>query len=659
MTVRRPFAPTLNDLAPAFDWAYAYLEAYEAAPRVYSPFSREHRADCWLAMALLRMEIALLGITPTDDAADRVLRALKGLERLGEAEHSFQLDAHYLSTALQHWLSRAPDACDALVTQLREHTDGNIRYAVAAAAPTHRPAGVAALTHLARDGDDYVKQAALERLLKTHSVAFWQSTFTADPFAGQRPAVLKRLRGPVKVVCDVFAPRGHGKDVPPPPSDTDYADALAALPTRLLLDHARAVLGTTGRLHARAQVTLQALGRRPGTLDTVLSLVDAWGVEQGLTRSLAGYFRAAVDSPASNRVQCVLGLVRWAHRQEDPYQPSIHLWSLLHGAGLGTLWPAGRSLRPWVALLAELGAGSASTAVQESLKAIGIERLPKAFRAKMLEAWTEEDDDGDETSLVAFFDHHGAAALLSVPARRALVDRILTRRRSASAMTWALEQRLEGLYVPRRDGPMPVFQQRLYADPGLRAVVLSSQQLSGRFLELVRADLVAGRITRPDELKTAVRAIQYCSGELPWYFFAQRETQTPLSRAAEGSVEAPATASALTAAEWEMIRTLRPQCLCDEEGRLANQLDLFPKFPWEDRDRADFLTLLQSELGDEVSSDDDDIDTVGFLLDREWHPDFVPFARRIAPALQGHCGRIAGRVRKALTARLDALVADD
>ncbi len=656
--IARPFAPTLRDLASAFDWAYAYLEAYEAAPRAHSTLHRERRADCWLAMALLRMEIALLGITPTPDAADRVLRALKALERLGEADGLFQTDPRYLSAALQHWLLRAPDACDALVTQLREHTLGDIRYAVAAAAPTHRPVGIAALTHLARDGDDRVKQTALERLLKTHAVAFWQSAFAADPFAGQRPAGLKRLRGPVKVVCDAFAPRSLGNAQPPPPTDTDYAEALAALPTRLLLDHARAVLNATGDLHPRAPSTLLALGARPGTLDTVLALVEGWGLDHTFTRALEGYFRAVRGTAAAHRARCVLGLVRWAHRQEDPDRPSLQLWSLLHGAGLDALWPAGRSVRPWVDLVTELGAGSASTAVQESLKCIGTERLPKAFRARMLEAWTEDGDDGDETSLVAFFDHRGAAALLPARARGALVDRILTRRRSTTAMAWALEQRIEGLYVPRRDGPMPMFLQRLYADPGLRAVVLSSRELSGRFLELVRADLVAGRITRPLELKTAVAAIQHRSGDLPWYFFAQGEALIQATRAAEAAAAVPASAPVLTAAEWEAIRTLRPQALAAADGRLAFVLDLFPKTPWDDRDRADFLTLLNLALGDEVTPEDDDIDIVGYLLDREWHPDFVAFARRIAPALRGHYGRIAGHVHKALCARLDALVDD-
>jgi hypothetical protein len=682
-TKQRPFAPTLEALAPALRWAWDFLAAYESAPRKYSPRSEAHRAECRLAQSLLRIELALLAAEAPDDAGDRVLRIVKALERLGESDWEFVSDHAHLGEAAGHWLKRAPDACDELIARLSEHAYGDLRYAIADAAPAHRPAGLAALTRLARDGENVVKRAAVERLRTTRDVAFWQCAFSADPFAQQSPAALKRLRGPVKLLCDAFAPRGFGKDKAPLPKESAYAKALAALPDRLLVDHVRAVLGSTGRLHPLAPAALRALGGRPNTLDVVLALIKAWDFEHRFEQGLNVYFQAVTSTAASNRVRCVLGIVRWAHQQEMSGRDPLELWALLYAVQLASLWPDGRSLRPWVDLVIQLGEDAATTAVQESLKAIQLERLPKAFRTKMLEAWVEEgnsqtepETDDEAPSLAAFFDHEAAAALLPPRARRALVDRILTRRRSASAMQWAITQRLGPLYEPRRDGPMPTFLQRLYADPGLRAVVLDSMQLCERFLELVRADLVEGRLARPDEVITVVEAIQRRSGDTPWFLLSHgRSLRTAVDAEAAASQatsdgptddptaalpeppQAPA-APALSEAEWSVIRALRPAALAHPHERITYALDLFPKSPWDDRDRADFLSLLQHSVGPDEAPDHDDLDVLGFIMDHHWHPDFTPWARRILPALKRHYGLSAHQVHAALRARLDAEASD-
>jgi len=641
-------------MAPALAWAYAYVAAYEADPERYSRYQIPRRAEYWLAQELLRMEVALLGAETPDDGGDRLLRALKALETLGPAEGDFRRDSAHLGDAAQHWIARAPAACDDLVTHLATHTHGNVRYAIARAAPTDRPAGLAALTNLARDGSDTVKKVALERLRSTRDVSFWQSAFSTDPFAQQSPGALTRLRDPVKVICDSFAPRAtrpskqalqkHGEH---------YTSALAALPDRLLLDHARTVLARNGRSHALSPFTLHALGERPNTIDAVLTLVESWGTDCDSTDALVNYFRAAVRTSAPNRVRCVLTLTRWAHQQErNGDDDELRLWSLLHDAQLESLWPAKRSLRPWVALLEELAASHDSTAIEESMKAIGTKRLPRDLRAKMLHRWVTGDDgdEGHQFALAAHFNHREAAALLPPRALRDLVDKTLALRRSAEAMRWALELRIGALHVPRRDGPLEVLLGRLYADPGLRAVVLTSGTLSSRFVAWVRPDLVAGRITEAQALMNAVEAVQECSGDAVW-FLRSHEAQWHLME----SLKPRAEALALSEAEWDVVRDLRPAALAAGTQPCTHAVELFPKTPWNDRDRADFVTLTNQHLGGGRRSDDDpddDLDLLGFVLDQQWHPSLAPLAQTLVAALQDHPGSNAPSVRNALLARL-------
>ncbi len=651
-TRRRPFAPTLASLAPALAWAHAFEAAYRAHPRRLSAYEGARRAEFWLAQELLRLELAAIAAEAPGDGGDLLARTLEALESLGQAEYDFRNDGSHLGEALSLWCDRAPGACAEVVSRLAEHPWGNVRYYVARSASPDTPAGVSALTRLCRDGDSVVKKTALERLRASRDVSFWQTAFSADPFAGLHPRAQKRLQKPVAVVCEAFTPGEAGRrgDDPRPGATERYAEALAALPDRLVIDHARTVLPGSGYRSPFAAVTLQALGARPDSMDTVLAMVPRWEHELSHRPGIALYFQAVATTSPSNRVRCVLRLTRWAHDAEQDADSALSMWSLLNEASLKSLWPPKRSPRPWITLLLELGEHAPSTAVQEGFSAIGASRIPPDLRAKLLEHWVAQVDEGDDGPLTGY-DPTALAASLPPRSRRALVEEILRVRRSAEAMGWALEQITGPLHVARRDGSLEALRARLYADPGLRAVVLSSRRLARSFFDRVREDLGARRITRASELTNALDVASVLAGNGHWFEMYLSEAKTRArSRGAEDPTVAP-----LTEDEWEVVRDLRPAALAEGTEPPRWLLELFPKESWNERDRADFMDLAaRSVEGFAEDDEDDDLDLVAYALDRQWHPSFVPAAGSLAEALVGHSGLRSAEMRQRLLARLEA-----
>lgn len=636
-----PAELTLEAIEDEARWAREYLAAHKRQPRAHRDRTAEDELLLWIVREVLRIELLLLARSGDPSLVDRLADTRAQLSTVTGLGDSDDAPMSLVAKAMNLWNERAPGDCDDVLAYCAKSPWWQLRWTAARSLRLDHEPSLSLLEALARDGDQYIKRVAAERLTTRRELPYWSVAFSADPLANLAPAVAKKLQKPIASVCAAFAvmERDHDdarREARRKRVVKRYVTALEALPDALLFDHAKVVLAASGTLGVRGSALLRALGARDGSLPFLhraLSRDDSGDIGDAAQKC---FFERHTERSRRDRASAVLQHIRWFHEQEsDDSGLSVSLLS--HFLPWSELWPERASLRPVFELVIELASKRQSTVATDVLASIKTRRMPSDLREQLVASWAR----GERATVEETIERESLASEMTPRARRAWVETILRERRSTNAMRWALLQRTGSLFDARRDTSRPALAMAIIDDPGLRAAVLQDRTLTARCIEPLRARFNEGAITRRAELRKFVGTLRDLTGEPDWvelwYFERKRQPRAERRKSdhredAERFCASAQSLEPISGSEQQLLRVLRRAAL-QEKGSEATRfdLDLFSTDAWNDADREDFQHACEQLLED---CDGYDAQHLACAIHHQWCPALRPQAEAVIEALE-------------------------